>query len=231
MANSGESPQLDYAPKPPVLRRSRAYRGVIAVAIILTAYFGQHWPYQVWHHVHLHMLEQQCVQNPIPSGVVVYSSDNPSAAIASPHAATLYAATRSDYPWGTAIPGGTHATVFAGKVSRGYGNSEFITIEAYASYSLLPDERDAQIQLVVNEFSPDLTNRSIYGPSISLGTRAHPVPKPPRPEVLVYSATRDVSDPSRIHLRYCILDDEYQVDGILAPNGQFGLDIRNTGPR
>lgn len=229
MTVPGEPPQLDYAPRPPLLRRFRVYRWLIAVTIIATIYFGRNCPYEVWHHFQLLALEGQCIKHQIPGGTVVYSSDDPAAAIVSPDVAALYAATQKDPFSAMSNPyaSGSESTVFAGELCRADGTREFVTIEGYAFFYVKSGEGEWDLQLVTQEFDPKLIRRD----GLQRGRGGGFPSRQNRPDILLYSATRDANDPSLIHLRYCIFDKEYDVDGHLDKDGPFRLGTETSRPR
>jgi hypothetical protein len=220
MTVSGESPQLDYAPRPASARRARLYRWAIAATILFAAYFCRTWPIETWRHFRLVYLQRQCVSHPIPAGAVVYSSNAPAITFLSPQWAAFAAEDPTNFAWtGNKIT----ATVFVGELRASNGLRRLIEVEAHPNYK-------------PNSFSDVMfcTRSVALGVATTFQETAQPGGGPtcnadPRwqrtlPDIVVTAATVDSTDPSHICFNCRLFQVSYLVDGYLHNDGSVTLD-------
>lgn len=223
---SASSAPLDYAPPSPKWWK-RVYRWLIVVAAIFALPLCIKPSIWAWQRMQLRYQIRQCLKHPIAQGALVYSSDNPAAALDSPEEIALERLETQffgDFSSGTIYgtkPTLTSSTVFMGELQACNGTRSFIHIEAAFG-------SDAQANAVIELKSRSLSPEGIMG--VSNPSEASPCPKKLRPAMLLYSAVRDPSDPSHIYFQYRTYCETHRVDGYLNAMGGFDLTDKVIGP-
>jgi hypothetical protein len=219
MAETGGSPQLDYAPKPPNSGRAKAYRWFIWIAVAIALFMCRAWPLAVWHHVRLLYLQTQCINNPIPAGSIAYSSGTPVVSVVSPQWAAFAAADPNCY---FSLSNKSTATVFVGRLQATNGIRRLVVVEAKPNWK---PKGFSEVMIFTHtiELGATIPLRENVQPGGGATCNAALGWPGTMPDIVVHSATLDPNDPSHLNFDCRLFQEDYIVDGYLGNDGLFTL--------
>jgi hypothetical protein len=236
------SAQLDYAPRPPVLRRRWVRRAILAVFLLAVTAAGASWGPGVYRRASLLYWQRQCLGYAAPADQLVYESD--------PLAGSALRAADRHYqfiPTGWGAPRKPVATGYLpdcwtrfGKASPGFaiatqpvlflhelktrsGQPRLVAVAGAFNPTELPlfiSGHDVQVLTIEPGTWKTLPQNRTGG--IALSVLSGPQPQPPH--LRIYAGQPDPADPSHFTIRYEVDGVEHIVDGWLRDGWPAGYD-------
>jgi hypothetical protein len=212
---------LDYGRRAPLLGRRgfRILRRFAIAAILITAIaFSAYQIRSNWPALHLYYLQHECLAHPIPPGVVVYSSDQPSAVYKSSQLEPLVNEAQAGlYPPYNSMQ---RVPVYFGIRQASNGTKRFIAV--YVVLEVRPGAEPVVALFTINRPTtlapPETLDQNFLVDSDDSGEQPEA-----RPNVLIYSGVEDPYDKSRLTLRFDVCKTHLVVDCVVQPDGSIVL--------
>jgi hypothetical protein len=216
---------LDYGLRLPLYRRPASrmlIRAVIAAMLIAAIAYSVYQISSHWPLFRLYYLQHECITHPVPPGVQIYSSAQPSVIYSNPQFDALYQSLPPSYNW----PDSHRKTIplYQGVRTPKNGAKRFIAV--YAEVFLWPDPKAYDIVelTAINRpmtLAPAECNQKFSLTATSIGAldRAGDLILRAKPNVLLNSAVEDPSDGSHWTTTFDFSAYRYVDDYYLQPGG------------
>jgi len=235
---------LDYGPPLPLLKRRRVQQWIIRSAVLLSVLIVlQQIVPPAWRRARFRYLQSQCMENPVPAGVLVYSSAPSSVSIVRPQLTRFLNAYRNvPFQFPPHSPSGPEdalllrqpmplnpnmASVYVGQRQASNGLRRFIAVSTNVAFWSSGLGADISFPIVVRPLGfadPVLDGElgvryTVAGLDCGWGAPN----LRPQPEVLVYSAIEDPADASHFSFTFDVNINHCTVDYWLQPDGQLKM--------